>query len=99
MVYSLSAPHRGFLANTIYYVFRRNMHRFRLSLPVVPYLLFVVACSHTIPEYTAKPVAAPQFSARGATAVHTPPSQVPESTLPVTLVMDLAPLQQALQST
>jgi hypothetical protein len=75
------------------------MHRFRLSLPVVPYLLFVVACSHTIPEYTAKPVAAPQYSAPGPTAVHTPPSQLAESALPVTLLIDLTPLQQALEST
>src|SRR5688500_3283714 len=98
-VYSASGPPRGLSANPSFTHLRRNMKRFRRSLPVVPYLLFAVACSHTIPEYTAKPVPHPQYSVPAATAAHTPPSQLPESALPITLVMDLTPLEQALQST
>jgi hypothetical protein len=36
---------------------------------------------------------------RSRNTAHTPPSQLPESALPITLVMDLTPLEQALRST
>jgi hypothetical protein len=76
-----------------------RMNRLRRSVAVVPYLFVTVACSHTIPEYTAKPVAPPQYNASAVAAPHTPPSQLPDSALPVTLVIDLTPLEQALQTT
>ncbi len=66
---------------------------------LLPCLTLAVACSHTIPQYSAKPVPAPQYNAPTATALHTPASQLPESALPMTLVIDLTPLEQALQAT
>lgn len=66
---------------------------------VLPCLLLAVACSHTIPEYTAKPVPPPQYSAPTPDAIQTPVSQLPDSALPVTLVVDLTSLEQMLQST
>jgi hypothetical protein len=61
--------------------------------------ILVAACSHTIPQYTAKAIPPPQYTAPAGAAVHTPPSQLPNSDLPMTLVIDLTPLEQALQAT
>jgi hypothetical protein len=75
------------------------MNRLRRSLAALPYLLLTVACSHTMPQYTAKPVPPPQYSAPTLAALQTPPSQLPDSALPVTLIIDLTPLEQTLQTT
>ena len=75
------------------------MNRLRQSVAVLPYLIFTAACSHTMPQYTAKPVPTPQYNAPVVAALHTPPSQLPDSALPVTLVIDLTPLEQTLQGT
>jgi hypothetical protein len=52
-----------------------------------------------MPHYTAKPVPPPQYSAPTAAAVQVPVAQLPDSALPVTLVIDLTPLERALQTT
>ncbi|MDQ6733055.1 MAG: DUF4403 family protein [Nitrospirota bacterium] len=75
------------------------MTRVKRSLALVPCILLTVACSHTIPQYTAKPVPPPQYNAPAMAALQTPPSQLPDSALPVTLVIDLTPLEQTLQTT
>ena len=75
----------------------RNM--LKRGILLLPCLLLAVACSHTIPEYTAKPVPPPQYSAPTPGAIQTPVSQLPDSALPVTLVVDLRPLEQTLQTT
>jgi hypothetical protein len=75
------------------------MNRLRRSLAALPYLLLAGACSHTMPQYTAKPVPPPQYSAPTLAALQTPPSQLPDSALPVTLIIDLTPLEQTLQTT
>ena len=62
-------------------------------------LLFTAACSHTIPQHTANPAPPPQYSAPATANIQTPVSQLPDSALPVTLVVDLTPLEQALQTT
>ena len=76
-----------------------RLSRLKGSLVFLPCVLAAVACSHTIPQYTAKPVPPPQFNAPAPSAVHTPPSQLPDSALPVTLVIDFTPLEQTLQTT
>jgi len=73
------------------------MKTFRRSLTLLPGLL-VVACSHTMPQYTAKPVPPPQYQAPSVAAVQVPPSQLPDSALPVTLVLDLSPIERAMQA-
>ncbi|MBA2252345.1 MAG: DUF4403 family protein [Nitrospirales bacterium] len=75
----------------------RNM--LKRGIALLPYLLFTAACSHTIPQHTAKPVPPPQYSAPTPGAIQTPVSQLPDSALPVTLVVDLTPLEQTLQTT
>jgi hypothetical protein len=69
------------------------------KMALLPCLTLAVACSHTIPQYTAKPVAPPQFDAPTGAAMHTPASQLPDSALPMTLVIDLTALEQTLQAT
>ena len=76
-----------------------GLTRVKSSLVFVPCVLFAVACSHTIPPYTAKPVPPPQLNAPAPSAVHTSASQLPDSALPVTLVIDFTPLEQTLQTT
>jgi len=66
---------------------------------LIPSMFLAVACSHTIPQHTAKPAPPPQYTAPVATVLQTPVSQLPDSTLPVTLVIDLTPLEQTLQTT
>jgi len=75
------------------------MNRLKRSVAVLPYLVFTVACSHTIPQHTAKPVPPQQYNVPTVAALHIPPSQLPDSALPVTLVIDLTPLEQTLQTT
>lgn len=75
------------------------VHMLRRGIALLPCILFTVACSHTIPQYAAKPVPPPQYNAPTAAAVQIPPSQLPDSALPVTLVIDLTPLERALQAT
>lgn len=57
------------------------------------------ACSHTMPQYTAKPDQAPQYTAPTPATIHVPVSQLPDSSLPMTLVIDLSALEQTLQTT
>jgi hypothetical protein len=61
-------------------------------------LFVAVACSHTIPPYTAKPVPPPQFTPPTPGAIEVPVVQLPDSALPVTLVLDLTSLEQTLQA-
>jgi hypothetical protein len=68
-------------------------------MALLPCLILAVACSHTIPQYTAKPVPAPQYDAPTAAAMQTPVSQLPDSALPMTVVIDLTALEQTLQAT
>jgi hypothetical protein len=75
------------------------IHMLKRGMALLPYLLLTVACSHTIPQHTAKPVPPPQYTAPKAGAIQTPVSQLPDSALPVTLVVDLTPLEQTLQTT
>lgn len=71
----------------------------RLSLTLLPGLM-AVACSHTMPQYSAKPTPPPaQFNTPSIAAVQVPPSQLPDASLPVTLVLDLTPVERALQTT
>jgi hypothetical protein len=65
----------------------------------LPCVFLAAACSHTIPQYTAKPVPPPQYNAPAAAAVNTPVSQLPDAALPMTLVVDLTPLEQTLRTT
>src|SRR5690349_940720 len=69
------------------------------SLAVVPWLTLAIACSHTIPQYTAKPQPASQSTAPTSAAIQVPVSQLPDSALPLMLVMDLSALEQTLQTT
>ena len=77
----------------------QSIQLLKRGMSLLPCLVFTAACSHTIPQYTAKPVPPPQYNAPTAAAVHTPPSQLPDSALPVTLVIDLTPLERALANT
>ena len=76
-----------------------RISRWKRSLVLLPCLVLTAACSHTIPQYTAKPVPPPQYNAPARAALQTPVSQLPDSALPVTLVIDLTPLEQTLQTT
>lgn len=75
------------------------MTSLKRGIALFPCLLLTVACSHTIPQYTAKSAPPPQYSAPTPDAIQTPVSQLPDSALPVTLVIDLTPLEETLQST
>jgi len=75
-----------------------RISRLKRSL-VLPCVFLTVACSHTIPQYTAKPVPPPQFNAPAPSALQTTASQLPDSALPVTLVVDFTPLERTLQTT
>ena len=75
------------------------MYRLKRSMALLSCVVLTVACSHTMPQYTAKPVPPPQYSAPTLAALQTPPSQLPDSALPVTLIIDLTPLEQTLQTT
>lgn len=58
-----------------------------------------VACSHTLPPYSAKPVPSPHSAVSVPAAMQVPVSQLPDATLPVTLVLDLTPLERTLRTT
>ena len=77
----------------------RTMRTLKRSIALLPCLFVAVACSHTLPQYTAKPVPSPQYTAPAPGAIQVPVSQLPDSTLPVTLVIDLTPLERTLQTT
>lgn len=66
------------------------------NIALLPPLCFAVACSHTLPQHTANPVPPPPHP---VAAIQVPTSQLPDSTLPATLVIDLTPLERALQKT
>jgi hypothetical protein len=75
------------------------MRTLKRGIALLPCLFVAVACSHTLPPYTAKPVASPQYTAPIPGAIQVPVVQLPDSTLPVTLVLDLTPLEKTLQAT
>ena len=52
------------------------------------------ACSHTLPEYTAKPV--PTKLSQPTSSAAVPAAPAPDSRLPVVLSVDLMPIEQAL---
>lgn len=52
------------------------------------------ACSHSLPEYTAKPV--PTKLSQPTSSVTVPAAPAPDSRLPVVLTVDLMPLEKAL---
>src|SRR3982750_1316572 len=74
-----------------------NMRMIHIS--TVACAMVVMACSHTLPDYTAKAVPPPPYPGPVGAAIYTPPSQLPGSDLLLTLVIDLTPLEQALQAT
>ena len=75
------------------------MRTLKRSIALLPCMFIAAACSHTLPQYTAKPVPPPQYTAPAPGAIPVPVSQLPDSTLPVTLVIDLTPLERTLQTT
>ena len=75
------------------------MWKWKQSIALVPCLFAAVACSHTLPQYTANSVPPPQYTAPAPGAIEVPLSQLPDSTLPVTLVIDLTSLERTLQTT
>jgi hypothetical protein len=77
----------------------RTMRTLKRSIALLPCLCVAVACSHTLPQYTANPVPPPQYTALAPAIIQVPVSQLPDSTLPVTLVIDLTPLEKTLQTT
>ncbi|WNM59703.1 DUF4403 family protein [Candidatus Nitrospira allomarina] len=74
------------------------MRTWKRCIALLPFLLVAVACSHTIPPYTAKPVPPQQFTPPTPDAIEVPEVQLPDSALPVTLVLDLTPLEETLQA-
>ena len=77
----------------------RTMRTLKQSIALLPCLFVAVACSHTLPQYTANSVPPPQYTAPAPGAIEVPVSQLPDSSLPVTLVIDLTPLERTLQTT
>ena len=75
------------------------MRMWKPSIALLPCLFVVAACSHTLPSYTANSVPPPQYTAPAPGPIEVPVSQLPNSTLPVTLVIDLTPLERTLQTT
>ncbi|MBK5283677.1 MAG: DUF4403 family protein [Nitrospiraceae bacterium] len=69
------------------------------SIALLPCLFVAVACSHTLPQYTASSIPLSQYTAPAPGAIEVPVSQLPDSTLPVTLVIDLTSLERTLQTT
>ncbi|HTK87885.1 MAG TPA: hypothetical protein VL329_09140, partial [Nitrospiraceae bacterium] len=53
------------------------MYKLKRSMALLPCVILTAACSHTMPQYTAKPVPLPQYSAPTLAALQTPPSQLP----------------------
>ncbi|MEO7863352.1 MAG: DUF4403 family protein [Nitrospirales bacterium] len=74
------------------------MRTWKRGIALLPCLLVAVACSHTIPPYTAKSVPPKQFTPPTPGAIEVPVVQLPDSSLPVTLVLNLTPLEQTLQA-
>ncbi|WNM61870.1 DUF4403 family protein [Candidatus Nitrospira neomarina] len=74
------------------------MRTWKRGIALLPCLFVAVACSHTIPPYTAKPVPPQQFTPPTPGAIEVPVVQLPDSALPVTLVFDLTPLEETLQA-
>ncbi len=74
------------------------MRTWKRGIALLPCLFVAVACSHTIPPYTAKPVPPQQFTPPTPGAIEVPVVQLPDSALPVTLVLDLTSLEQTLQA-
>jgi len=64
------------------------------SLPWIALAVALPACSHTIPEYAAKPV--PTKLTQSVPSAAVPAAPAPDSRLPVALTVDLMPLQKAL---
>ena len=75
------------------------MRTWKRGMALLPCLFVAVACSHTLPPYTAKSVPPKQYTPPTPSAVQVPEVQLPDSTLPVTLVLDLTPLEKPLQAT
>jgi hypothetical protein len=76
------------------------MRTLKRNLTLLCYMWMAVACSHTLPPYTAKPVPSPHSMTSVPPAMQVPVSQLPDATLPVTLVvLDLTPLERTLQTT
>ena len=77
----------------------RTMRMWKQSIALLPCLFVAVACSHTLPQYTANSVPPPQYTAPAPGAIEVPVSQLPDSSLPTTLVIDLTSLERTLQTT
>ena len=75
------------------------MRLWKQSLALLCCLFVAVACSHTLPQYTANSVPPPQYTAPASGAIQVPVSHLPDSMLLVTLVIDLTPLERTLQTT
>lgn len=75
------------------------MRTLKRNLTLFFSMWMAVACSHTLPQYTAKPVPSPHSTTSVPAAMQVPVSQLPDATLPVTLVLDLTPLERTLQTT
>ena len=77
----------------------RTIRTWKRSIALLPCMFVAVACSHTLPQYTANLVPPPQYTAPTPGAIEVPVSQLPDSTLPVTLIIDLTSLERTLQTT
>ena len=75
------------------------MRTWTQSLALVPCIFVAVACSHTLPPYTANSVPPAQYTLPAPGAIQVPVSHLHDSMLPVTLVIDLTPLERTLQTT
>ena len=75
------------------------MRTWKRGMALLPCVFVAVACSHTLPPYTAKSVPPKQYTPPNPSAVQVPAVQLPDSTLPGTLVLDLTPLEKPLQET
>jgi hypothetical protein len=75
------------------------MSTWKPSLALIACLVVAPACSHTLPTYTANSVPPPQYTAPALGAIEVPGSHLPDSMLPVMLVIDLTPLERTLQTT
>jgi hypothetical protein len=75
------------------------MRTWTQSLALMSCLAVAPACSHTIPPYTTNSAPPPQYTAPAPGAIQVPVSHLHDSMLPVTLVIDLTPLERTLQTT
>jgi len=75
------------------------MRLWNQSIALIPCIFVAAACSHTLPPYSANSVPPLQYTAPAPGTIEVPVSQLPDSTLPVTLVLDLTPLERTLQTT